>query len=354
MLTKTMQIKIIDPTIDRRWDEFVDRQKNSTIFHTSAWARVIKDSYNYAPRYYVIEDEAGRLRAAIPFYLIRSILTGKRLVCLPFSDYCCPLGEDADVVLILNSAKKEIDSGAASYLEIRNWQNSITPGHLDLVTRDYNLLYLLDLEPRVDVLKQNLHHNIRESIKQAVKRGVTARVTHDEADLEHFYKLNVATRKKLEVLPQPHAFFKALFRHVISQNLGFMTVAECEGEVIAGCVFLTYGDTIYYKFNASDPNNLKKRPNQLILWETIQYACANNFEKFDLGRCAPEEEGLRTYKTRWGAKEIKLPYYYYPEVKGFTAVSENSLRYRIMKSFSRIAPAFVFKAAGSLLYKHIA
>lgn len=350
-----MKISIIDPTIDSRWDQFIANQAQSTIFHTTAWARVIKEAYSYLPQYYVLENETGQFTAAIPLYVIRSRLTGNRFVCLPFSDYCYPLSDnETDIALLLNLAKKEIEAGSASYLEIRGWQNRITPAQLGLLTRDYHFLYLLDLEPGVDVSKERFHHSVIRGIHQAEKRGVTVCLTRTEAALNHFYRLNVATRKKLGVLPQPYAFFKALFRNVISQNLGFMMMAEWKGKVIAGVLFLTYKDTIYYKFNASDENHLQKRPNHLVIWEAIQYACANGYKRCDFGRCSPEEEGLRIFKSRWGAKEISSPYYYYPEIKGFTTVAETSLRYRAMKSFSHIIPQFAFRAAGSVLYKHLA
>ena len=350
----TEKISIIDPTTDRRWDEFVASQENGTIFHTSAWARVIKEAYGYSPRYYVLENEAGQFRAAIPFYLIQSMLTGKRLVCLPFSDYCCPLGEkEADIALILNAVKKEVEAGAISHLEIRGWQNGVCPSHLSLVTRDYHTSYVLDLEPDVETLKKRFHDSVRRGIHQAEKRGVSARLTRSEDDLDHFYRLHIATRKKLGVLPQPYAFFKALFRHVISQHLGFMLMGEWEGKVIAGVLFLTYKDTMYYKFNASDENYLQKRPNHLVIWEAMRYACANNYKHFDLGRCAPEEEGLRTFKSRWGATEVKLPYYYYPRIKGVTTLTENSLGYRVMRLVSHVMPQAVFRATGSVLYKHL-
>lgn len=349
-----MQISMIDPTTDSRWDEFVTSQEHGSIFHTSAWARVIREAYGYSPRYYVLEDDASEIRAAIPFYLVQSPLTGKRLVCLPFSDFCCPLAkQEADIALLVNWGKKEIEAGVASYLEIRGWQNRLSTAQLSLMSYEYHNLYVLDLEPDADKLNERFHDSIRRGIRQAGKRGVVVRMTHAESDLDLFYKLHIATRKKLGVLPQPHAFFKALFRHVISPQLGFTGLAESEGKVIAGIVFLTYKDTVYYKFNASDENYLQKRPNHLVTWEAIRYACANNYKHFDFGRCSPDEEGLRTYKTRWGAKEINLPYYYYPKVKGITAIAENSARYKAMRLFSHMMPRFAFEAAGSLLYKHL-
>ena len=117
-----MKIDIIDPIVDRRWDQFVSEQSNSTIFHTSAWAKVIEETYGYLPRYYVIENEFGQFEAAIPLYYINSKLTGKRLICLPFSDYCYPLSRtDIDISILLNTVKNDIESKMASYLEIRGW-----------------------------------------------------------------------------------------------------------------------------------------------------------------------------------------------------------------------------------------
>lgn len=349
-----MKFSIIDPTTHSGWNEFVTQQQ-ATVFHTSAWARVIQEAYGYLPQYYVIENDVGQISAALPCYLVKSMLTGKRLVCLPFSDYCCPLGHDAtDITLLLDFVKKEVDSGPASYLEIRGSQHGITPAKLNFIPRNYHFLYVLDLKPDIDILSKSFHDSVRRGIRQAEKRGVIARMTRAEADLNHFYKLNVATRKKLGVLPQPYAFFKALFRHVISQNLGFMLMAEWEGKVIAGVLFLTYKDTIYYKFNASDEEHLQKRPNHLIIWESIRYAFAHNYKHLDLGRCSLEEESLRTFKSRWGAKEIYLPYYYYPTIKGFVAATENSARYKAMQLFSHVMPKFVFRATGSILYKHLA
>jgi len=350
-----VKVKTVDPLSDKRWDEYIYNHPYGTIFHTSVWARTIIESYGYLSRYYIIEDEAGQIRAAMPLYLVKSRLTGNRLVCLPFSDHCFPLVDNGiDIALLINSIKKEIKEGIASYLELKGWQNGINVDRFDLVKRDYNLLYIINLGSSIDEFKKKLHHSVKRGIHQAEQRNVTVRMSYDETDLNQFYKLHVKTRKKLGVLPQPYHFFKVLFRHIIAQNLGFISLAESEGKVIAGVIFLTYKDTIYYKFNASDERYLQKRPNHLITWKSIQYAYANNYQYFDYGRCTLEEEGLRVYKSRWGAMEINLPYYYYPEVKGFTIVPESSLRYRTMNFISHVMPDSVFKMAGSLLYKHLA
>ena len=350
-----MKIDIIDPAADSRWDQFIDRHPSSTIFHTSAWAQVIKEAYGYLPRYYVLQDETGQIQAALPTYLVKSKFTGNRLVCLPFSDCCCPLcSQESDIIELLNVIRNEVSSKMASYLEIKGWQQKTRPDQCNLTTSENYLIHLFDLQPGIEKLKNKLHHSVKRGINQAKKRGVTVRITHNETDLNDFYRLNVATRKKLGVIPQPYAFFKAIFKYIISSDLGFIAVAESEGRTLAAVVFLTFKDTIHYKFNTSDKNFLYKRPNHLIIWEILQYACDAGFKCFDFGRSTFEEEGLRAFKCKWGAEEIKAPYFYYPVAKGIAHCSEYSFRYRTMKVFSRILPEPLFKLTGSLLYKHLA
>jgi CelD/BcsL family acetyltransferase involved in cellulose biosynthesis len=348
-----VKISTIDPTTDTRWDEFVAGQKDSAVFHTSAWARVIGEAYGYSSKYYVIEDDNGRICAAIPFFQIKSLFTGNRLVSLPFSDFCSPLGSEPEITVLFNHAKEELEGMSGAYLEIRGWPEGSSPSRLGLQSRDYHLLYLLSLEPDAAKLNERFHDSVRRGIRQAEKRGVAVRMSHDEADLDLFYRLHLITRKKLGVLPQPRSFFKAIYRNLISKNLGFTGLAESEGKIIAGVVFLNYKNTVYYKYNASDEEYLQKRPNHMVTWEAIKTACAQNYRYFDFGRCSPEEEGLRTFKTRWRAAEINLPYYYYPKVQGISAASENGLRYRMMRLFSRVTPLSAFETAGSFLYKHL-
>jgi hypothetical protein len=75
------------------WDDLLLTHPKTTFFHTAAWARVLTESYNYKPLYFAIL-ESKRLLGLIPVMEIRSFLTGKRGVSLPFTDECQPLGED--------------------------------------------------------------------------------------------------------------------------------------------------------------------------------------------------------------------------------------------------------------------
>ena len=49
-------------------------------------------------------------------------------------------------------------------------------------------------------------------------------------------------------------------------------ICKRDGELIAATVYLRHRDTLFYKFNASDPTGLDARPNDLLLWSGIELA----------------------------------------------------------------------------------
>src|SRR5580765_2046799 len=81
----------LDPLVDPRWHVLVGRHPRASIFHSVAWLNVLQKTYGYEPVVFGYPDPESGLRSGIVFCKVRSWLTGKRLVCLPFSDHCDPL-----------------------------------------------------------------------------------------------------------------------------------------------------------------------------------------------------------------------------------------------------------------------
>ncbi len=348
------KLEIIDPVHEKRWDEFLARQPYASVFHTSAWAKSIREAYGYQPCYLVLENADGQYAAGIPLFLIKSRFTGTRLVCLPFSDYCYPLSENPeDIAILLNAAKEDMADQGATYLEIRGWPSGIPDEELGLLPFHYHLSHSIDLKQNIDALEKKFSTNARRSIRKALKNNVLVRRAESESDLKDFYRFNVQTRKKNGVIPQPYSYFQSVYRNLVIPGVGYLSVAEWQGEIIAASIFLVYKDTIYYKYNASDRCHLGKCPNHLLVWEAIKQAYDDGLVTFDLGRCSPDDEGLRTFKNRWGAQEMDLPCYYYPVIKGTMTYTDTSLKYKIMNQVVGTMPDFLLKAIGSKVYKHL-
>ena len=85
-----MSLQILNPVQIPNWDDLVLATGKASFFHSSAWAKVLSESYGYKPLYFA-SVEKGNLQALVPVMEVNSFLTGRRGVSLPFTDYCAPI-----------------------------------------------------------------------------------------------------------------------------------------------------------------------------------------------------------------------------------------------------------------------
>jgi serine/alanine adding enzyme len=315
-------MKIIDPSSDHRWDEFVHQHPDGTVFHTSNWARVIQRSYGYVPCYVIREDSRGGIKAGLPLFLIGNRITGKRLVSLPFTDQCAPLFSDGDDMMnITNDLAAVVKNMGARSVEIRagiaGAVHTAAPGYCVF---GYYKLYLLDLEQGLDRIWSGFKQkSVRYPIRKAEACALTIRQGGAERDIRIFHKLNVITRKKHGVIPQPYRFFENIYQELIAKKLAFLLIAEYRDRSVAASIFFTYRKTMHYKYNCSSGLYSSCQPNHLLLWH-----------------------------------EIDLPYYFYPEIRSTGGTIENGSLYRTATTVLKKIPAAILEQLGTVGYKYFA
>src|SRR6059036_3128945 len=94
---QSLRMRVVDPLHEPAWDHVAALHRDASCFHTSAWAKVLHQTYNHQP-FYLQFSRGRRLAALIPLMEVRSPFTGRRGVCLPFSDACEPLVFDPEAV----------------------------------------------------------------------------------------------------------------------------------------------------------------------------------------------------------------------------------------------------------------
>jgi len=338
----------IDPRSDPRWLEFLARHEAATIFHHPLWIQLIQETYHYASES-VAFIKGEKLVGILPLLEVRSWLTGRRAICLPFSDYCVPLFEDAESAsrlfdhCVMLKEKKQW-----KYIELRGSVDSsiFVPGprfkqhRLDL-TGDYE-----------NVFRKFSKSQTQRSILKAEKLGVVAERRKDAGAVEEFVQLNYSTRKKHGLPPQPDSFFWNLYELLISKNLGFVSTAKVSNETIAAAVFLHYKDMVYYKFGASKESFHGFRPNHKLMWDAIKWGCENGYKLFDFGRTDIDGDGLLRYKRGWGTKESDVIYHRLCEDKTPLSVTGKGVLEHL-NPVLRKTPLPVLKVIGRVLYRHV-
>jgi hypothetical protein len=341
-------LEIINPLDHPEWDKLVLTSSGCSVFHTSFWARVLHDSYGYRPCY-LARKCSDRLDVLVPMMEIQSLLTGKRGVSLPFTDYCEPIVQDENGWRDAMAYLKEYGKNAKwKYLEIRGGGDWF--GQIPLFSHFYG--HILKLQTDTDALYAQLKSSTKRNIGKATREGVTVVRSNTLDAVRSYYTLHCLTRKKHGLPPQPYSFFQNIFKHIISRGHGEIGLAEFHGKIIAGALYLHFGNEATYKFGASDSKYLHLRPNDLLMWEAIQHYSRNGYGKFCFGRTEPDNAGLRQFKRGWGAEETVIRYYKY-DMGNSEFITETASISSLSTRIIQMMPLPVSKLIGHMLYRHV-
>lgn len=338
---------IVDPSTIQDWDEQIKELPGASFFHSAAWAKVLKKAYGYTPLYFVNTDR--KLNTVIPMMEVSSFLTGKRAVSLPFTDYCEQLAPHSEVTKVLfDEIRLEGKKRSWKYIELRGGAEFLG----DCKASAFYYRHTLDLSPGTEKLFNGLRNSTRRNIKKAEREGVEISFETSMEALRAFYRLNCLTRREHSLPPQPWHFFVNIHDEVISKGAGFIALGYFQGKPIAAGVYMrTNGDAVY-KYGASDKKYQHLRANNLLMWEVIKRYANEGCKQLCLGRTECENQGLRRFKTGWGAREHVINYYQYNLALNAYMPVRQIVFSAANRIFSRM-PIPVSKAVGILLYRHV-
>ena len=158
-------------------------------------------------------------------------------------------------------------------------------------------------------------------------------------------------------MAQPIAFFENLWEEFSPTGQFTLLMAQWEGEPIAAVLFLEWGDTLYYKFNASRTEQLAVRPNDLLLWEGIRLGKEAGLGAIDLGMSDPSQEGLVRYKRKFATDEARVSY-----LEHIPAGYSDERREEVLRLLTPLTkvlteddvPDEMVSRAGDILYRYFA
>jgi Acetyltransferase (GNAT) domain len=343
------------PFLESSLSRFVAQQATDCFYYDQVWLDLIARRYGCSIIPLTTLGSTGEVTGFLPLCSLRSVLTGHRLVALPFSDHCPLLAVDeASANRLIDEAIALARQQKARYLELRTGASAVLAQRSDLVEGNLYVRWLKPLATDPDSLWSELRKPVQHQIKKSQKLGVQVRIAHHREDIAHYYRLHLRTRTRKQGMPaQPQSFFYELWDAFAPRGMMQLLLSEYQGTVIAGMVLLASGTTIRYAYGASDERYLHLAPNNLLMWTAITQGCAGGYQTLDLGRTACDNYGLMEFKRRWGAVKERLPYFYYPCMTGLAATSEQSWKFRLLTTCWKRLPLAVAGPLGGYLYKHL-
>jgi len=213
--------------------------------------------------------------------------------------------------------------------------------------------HILNLSQSEKEIFSHFRDSTKRNTKKAIKEGVEVKIHHSLESVNEFYRLNCLTRKEHGLPPQPFNFFKKIYDHIISKNLGMVVLASFDQENVAGAIYFHLGEKAVFKYGASDTNFHHLRPNNLVMWEAIKWYSQNGYKSLCFGRTEPENQGLIQFKSGWGTTEQPIHYYRY-NFKKETFVPGHLKTTGFHNRLFRNMPIPILNRVGALLYRHFA
>jgi hypothetical protein len=342
----------LNPLVDPRWERFLEKHPQASVFHTQGWLEALRRTYAYEPSVVTTAAPGEGLRNGIVFCRVKSWLTGKRAVSLPFADHCQPLVESPESLAVLVAALREEQARAKwKYLELRPLTAEChLEGGMRFGKSARFYFHRLDLRPDLDSLYRGLHKScVQRKIQRAEQENLEYEEGRSEALLAKFYHLLLLTRRRHHVPPQPRAWF-----HNLLDCLGDRArihMASKDAQPIASILTLSYKQSLVYKYGCSDSRFHRLGGMPLLFWKAIQEGKRLGAQEFDLGRSETNDPGQAVFKGHLGASGSTLTYLSYPPRVSSSPASDWKMK--IARSTFGWLPDTLLITAGRLLYRHM-
>jgi CelD/BcsL family acetyltransferase involved in cellulose biosynthesis len=315
------------------------------------WA--LQKTYGYRPRA-LTSSAAGApcLSDGLVFCEVRSRWTGRRLVSLPFSDYCDPLGENA--AALAAGAKALAEQEGFRYVELRPGCGSDTAPAAGFGETQAFYRHFIDLTVGPDKLYRNLHKDsVARKVRRAEREQLTISRDSNAAAVAEFHHLFLLTRRRHGYPPPPVRWFVNMLDSLGPDIASLHLARKPDGEAVAGIVLLRHGSTVFYKYGASDERYHAIGGMPMLFWDAMREASETGFRTLDLGRTDLDGMGLSEFKERLGAERRKIRYWRSPVEKVRMAAAASTVNGNARRWWCRHLPDRFLAWAGARIYPHI-
>ena len=326
------------------WSQLVNAVSGATLYHSEPWIELLGRAYKFPLSLFSIERGGQTVAGCV---LARSHNPfARRFISLPFSDCAPPLAlDEAAADNLLNSLVARPTPGV-SY-EIRGiarrspWQ-----------TVECFVQWNLALDRPLKTIERGLALNFRRNLRHAQREPITIERGSGIEHLHRFYSLQLESRRRLGLPPQPWSFFRMAREIFAPRDDLDVWLASERGEDVASAVFLRSGDEVSFKWGARRPARLSKA-NHLLLWSAIEHF-ASSCRILDLGRADIRNQGLSRFKRELGATPDPLPYSFYPRRPAQISSEVLSGPGKVLASIWTRMPIVATRIAASAMYRFLA
>ena len=324
----TCRIEPIDVAGEAEWDAYVNGSANATLFHQAAWRHIVEGVYGHTG-IYLAARKSDRLCGILPIFRCGNRFVGRTMVALPFAatqpSVCAD--DDQSEILLIEAAETIARQHGAEAIELREARKK--PWNWQPVQSYMNVQLALDPDPDI-VWRKRVESRVRTKVKGAQRGGLQFRWAGIE-DLDVFFDIYTHTMHRLGSPPHCRRLFEQVLLSYPSHSA--IAVVSSDSKPVASAIVMHSEKWIGFPWAGSLEWAHALRPNNLLYWKIIEYACLNGYRSLDLGR-SPAGSGSLHFKCQWGG--VAEPLWYYRKTIGNRVVEVRDASDPTMRAASRL------------------
>lgn len=282
-----------DAALAVRWNAFAATAPLATHYVTPNY---FTDPYIRGERVAVLVVDGDEAITAV----MTGVVSGGKFVSGMFSRPQLVFGANANrerSVAALLEGVSEIGKGKIKLVEIYTWEASPEFAAQSMQMRLSNettSVVILDLAAGAEAIFAKFSQTRRNEIRKAIKQNlVEVKQLETGVELAELYTIHTDWNKRKGNVSDTFEQMKTAVGDTENRRV---FIAKTSGKVIAGSFYrFCSGGVVEYAANFSMPEYQKLKPNDLIGWHAIQWACDDGFTHFSMG-------GAHLFLRRFGGE----------------------------------------------------
>ncbi|MGH9513718.1 MAG: GNAT family N-acetyltransferase [Terriglobales bacterium] len=288
------------PDVERKWRDCLTRVECPSHFN--------------APEYFLVPMWAGKgpfAVLAVEGETVNGILTGLRedgeVTCGVASRPQVSLDTSGDMDATLDALAGGLlaVAGPAELISVYTWSSLELPPFLvhGFKRRQLEGSVVLDLTLGPEALFKNFSKDRRRNIRFAEKNGIEVTLATSAEDIVAAYEVYLAWRQTDRKILQGETTTFEVFAEASHLANRIIFLARLSGKVIAINVFrFFFGGLFESATNNSLDEFLHLKPNELLQWRGIEWACRHGLRRHSLG-------GAHNFLRRFGGTVVPISRY---------------------------------------------
>jgi hypothetical protein len=292
----------------------VEEHPEGNIFHTPEIYQVFQRTKGFLPELWATTDTDDNILALLlpvrvelgsgltRFFTTRAIVYGSVLY-----DHS-PVGEEALAVL-LDAYVHTVDRDVL-FTELRNQSDlsriQATLNSYQFIYEDH-LNYRIDLNRSLDELISGMGRRTRKHIRRGLRRGeVVIEEARRPDQISQCYEILRQTYSLAQVPLADGSLFEATFNVLYPLGMVKFLLAMIDGTCVAASVELLYKEVIYGWYGGTNREYTPYSPNELLIWNILQWGAENGYRVYDFGGAGKPDEpyGVRNFKAKFGGELV--------------------------------------------------